>query len=276
RGVERAGEPVVAGAGGGDAGGPLGGVELHQQICRAALLERTGHLDVLQLEVAAHAAHLGQRLRIGAGRVEDRALEPLTRGLDVGDAQHVLQNGVRGSPSAGDMIATGMRGVEKAKPGRPRQSSRMRPPCPRPSSTRRSTATFAAYSGSPASCRSARVRCRSTPRMIAPPPRVHDPPPPELSAWVPQPTSALSPTRPGALSAVPPVDVAAAMVPLRSRATAPTVPPIVLRRARSAWRFRWRSVTSDGGSHSAILAPRAHARAPARPSRTWRPAPRTR
>src|SRR4029453_1162071 len=100
----------------------------------AALLERAGHLDVLQLEVAAHAAHLGQGLRVRAGRVEDRALEPLPRGLDVGDAQHVLQNGVRGSPSAGDMIATGMRAVEKAWPERAPPPSRRRRPRPPPSS----------------------------------------------------------------------------------------------------------------------------------------------
>src|SRR2546422_831148 len=36
--------------------------------------------------------------------------------------------------------------------------------------------------------------------------------------------SAESPTRPGSLPAIPPVDVAAAMVPWRSGATAPTVP----------------------------------------------------
>ena len=110
--MERHGQTVVAGAGGGDAGRSLGGIELHQQVRRPALLERAGHLDVLELEVAAHSAHLGQGLRVRAGRLEDRALEPLSRGLDLRDAQQVFQNGVRGSPSAGDMIATGMRGVE--------------------------------------------------------------------------------------------------------------------------------------------------------------------
>src|SRR5437867_8898208 len=87
--------------------------------------------------------------------------------------------------------------------------------------------------------------------MIASPSPVHDTPPSELSAYVPQPISALSPTRPGRLPSVPPVDVAAATVPCRSRAVAPTVPPDAPRRApvavatRSARRVRWRSVTSD-------------------------------
>jgi hypothetical protein len=76
-------------------------------------------------------------------------------------------------------------------------------------------------------------------RMMASPSPVQETPPTELSAYVPHPIRALSPTRPGALPAVPPVDVAAAMVPPRSRAMAPTVPPSVLRRwASSAWRRR--------------------------------------
>src|SRR5919198_931427 len=60
--------------------------------------------------------------------------------------------------------------------------------------------------------------------MIASPSPVHDTPPSELSAYVPHPISAVSPTRPGRLPTIPPVDVAAATVPWRSSAVAPTVP----------------------------------------------------
>ncbi len=44
------------------------------------------------------------------------------------------------------------------------------------------------------------------------------------SAQLPDPIRGLSPTRPGALPRVPPVEVAAASRPPRSRATQPTVP----------------------------------------------------
>src|SRR5438128_2550095 len=57
--------------------------------------------------------------------------------------------------------------------------------------------------------------------MIASPVPVHDTPPIVLSAYVPLPISALSPTRPGRLPVTPPVDVAAAIVPYRSLATPP-------------------------------------------------------
>src|SRR6266508_3307370 len=110
--------------------------------------------------------------------------------------------------------------------------------------------------------------------MMASPSPVHDTPPIELSAYVPQPIRALSPTRPESFPMVPPVDVAAAMVPLRSRATAPTVPPRVSRlEATSAWRRCWRSVTSDAVSHSGTPTERANARAPSPTSRTWRRRP---
>src|SRR2546425_361503 len=52
--------------------------------------------------------------------------------------------------------------------------------------------------------------------MIASPSPVHDTPPSVLSAYVPLPISAESPTRPGNLPKMPPVDVAAAIVPWRS------------------------------------------------------------
>src|ERR1700728_1803595 len=44
-----------------------------------------------------------------------------------------------------------------------------------------------------------------------------------VSEWQPQPMRDESPTRPGVLLRVPPVDVAAARLPRASRATAPTV-----------------------------------------------------
>jgi hypothetical protein len=48
-----------------------------------------------------------------------------------------------------------------------------------------------------------------------------------LSAYVPAPMMGESPTRPHRLLVSPPVDVAAARLPLRSTATAPTVPRCV-------------------------------------------------
>src|SRR3989442_1496357 len=90
---------------------------------------------------------------------------------------------------------------------------------------------------------------------------------------------------------MPPVDVAAATVPWRSSAVAPTVPGSVPDRAppgvrlgvlpgvaarRSASRRRWRSVISNAGSHSGSPAARAKAWAPWATSRTCRPSSRTR
>src|SRR5205085_2043808 len=115
--------------------------------------------------------------------------------------------------------------------------------------------------------------------MIASPSPVADTAPSVLSAYVPHPMSALSPTRPGSLPWVPPVEVAAAEVPWRSRATAPTVP---LSAATSAagrpavHRRRCRSVTSVCGSHSGSPAARAKASAPSATSRTCRPSSSTR
>src|SRR6059036_3251933 len=88
--------------------------------------------------------------------------------------------------------------------------------------------------------------------MMASPSPVHDTPPIELSAYVPQPISALSPTRPGSLPMVPPVDVAAAMVPLRSRATAPTVPPRLEEAARERDRIRDARDGRDGAALEVI------------------------
>src|SRR5208283_4386698 len=63
----------------------------------------------------------------------------------------------------------------------------------------------------------------STTLMIASPHPVHDAPPTELSAYVPHPMRGESPTLPGYLFGVPPVEVPDAITPLRSTATAPTV-----------------------------------------------------
>ena len=46
-------EAVVAGARRHHAAATLGGVELEQEVGGAALLERAGHLEVLELEVTA-------------------------------------------------------------------------------------------------------------------------------------------------------------------------------------------------------------------------------
>src|SRR5262245_24269204 len=114
--------------------------------------------------------------------------------------------------------------------------------------------------------------------MIASPSPVADTAPSELSAYVPHPMSALSPTRPGSLACVPPVEVAAAEVPWRSSATAPTVPS---RAASASGRVEFhrrccRSVTSVRGSHSGMPAKRAKASAPSATSRTCRPSSSTR
>uniref|UniRef100_A0A182KIF1 Uncharacterized protein n=1 Tax=Anopheles christyi TaxID=43041 RepID=A0A182KIF1_9DIPT len=60
--------------------------------------------------------------------------------------------------------------------------------------------------------------------MISPSP-VSDTPPIVLSAYVPDPMIGVSPTRPTRFPVTPPVEVAAAMFPPASIATAPTVPP---------------------------------------------------
>src|SRR2546430_2097720 len=66
-GVKGAREAVVAGAGRDDATRALVRVELEQEVGGAALLERAGHLEVLELDEAARAGELRERLRVGAG-----------------------------------------------------------------------------------------------------------------------------------------------------------------------------------------------------------------
>jgi hypothetical protein len=94
-GVEGDGEAVVARAGRDHAPAALGRRELEQQVRRATLLERAGHLQILQLDEDARPGELGERLRVGAGGLGDRAGDAL-RGLpDVGDVDH--QKGSSGS-----------------------------------------------------------------------------------------------------------------------------------------------------------------------------------
>ena len=84
-----------------------------------------------------------------------------------------------------------------------------------------------------------------------------------LSANVPAPISGLSPTRPGSFAVIPPVEVAAATVPSRSHATAPTVPcfaassrvsacPAVRRASSASSAARRRSVMKYSASSIAM------------------------
>ena len=61
------------------------GVERHQLVERAALLERGRELVVLELEVDLRARDLGERPRVQAGRVHHLALDDPGRGADVVD-----------------------------------------------------------------------------------------------------------------------------------------------------------------------------------------------
>ena len=72
--------------------------------------------------------------------------------------------------------------------------------------------------------------------MIASPSPVQEIAAVASSAHVPAATSGESPTRPGCLPLLPPVEVAAAMPPPASRATAPTVPPRSSSPRSKAWR----------------------------------------
>src|SRR2546426_1032546 len=82
RGVEGDGEPVVAGARRDDPAGALRGVELEQEVGGPAVLERARHLEGLELDEAPCAADLRERLRVGAGRLVDGALEALSGAVD--------------------------------------------------------------------------------------------------------------------------------------------------------------------------------------------------
>jgi hypothetical protein len=88
-----------------------------------------------------------------------------------------------------------------------------------------SARSAAAASGRPAWRISASISCASAVRMIASPSPVQEMATVVSSAHVPAAISDESPTRPGCLRLVPPVDVAAATPPWASSATAPTVFP---------------------------------------------------
>ena len=85
------------------------------------------------------AVQAGWRVLGADGSALD-AVEAAVRSLE----DHPRFNAGRGSARAGDIQPTGISTVEDAKPIRPRQSTRINPPSPRPSSTSRSTATLAA------------------------------------------------------------------------------------------------------------------------------------
>src|SRR5271169_5177665 len=101
--------------------------------------------------------------------------------------------------------------------------------------------------------------------IIASPHPVTETPPTELSAYVPAPMIGESPTRPGYLFNVPPVDVPTQIFPLLSNATAPTVSLDWLHLRNASFelkssrcfsisqRFCSRGVTSSSGRHAAIL-----------------------
>src|SRR5215469_16240200 len=84
-------------------------------------------------------------------------------------------------------------------------------------------ASLAVASGAPPVRTRSAAHLASTSFMMGSPHPVQDTDALWLSAYQPQPISDESPTRPGSLLRVPPVDVPAAILPLASRATAPTV-----------------------------------------------------
>ena len=59
--------------------------------------------------------------------------------------------------------------------------------------------------------------------LVYSPAPVHDTAPGEFSAYIPDPMTGVSPTLPGSIAGIPPVDAPAAISPCVSRATAPTV-----------------------------------------------------
>src|SRR5262245_1453883 len=86
--MEGHGKAVVPGTRGDDPLGPLGGAELQEQVRRTALLERPGHLEVLELHEAMRPGEIGERLRVRARRLVHGSGQPLTRRLDVRQRQH--------------------------------------------------------------------------------------------------------------------------------------------------------------------------------------------
>ena len=75
---------------------PLGaffGAEREQLVQRAALLERAGALQVVELQVNLVAGGLGKCLRTRAGREVDGVANTAQGGLDVVESDHVLSYG---------------------------------------------------------------------------------------------------------------------------------------------------------------------------------------
>ena len=75
---------VVAGAGGDDSALALGFAEGEELVERAALFERAGALQVLELEVQGQAGEFGEMMRELAGRDVDGALDARAGGLNAG------------------------------------------------------------------------------------------------------------------------------------------------------------------------------------------------
>src|SRR5690242_8282918 len=76
----------------------------------------------------------------------------------------------------------------------------------------------------PRYCTNAQISLATASRMKYSPTPVEETAQDRLDAYVPAPITGESPTRPGSLPCIPPVDVPAARSPRTSRATAPTVP----------------------------------------------------
>ena len=74
---------MIAGAGGDDAAGALLGREQRQLVGGAALLERSGALQVLQLEMDLRTAQIAEGPGERTGRHRHVAADALSRGEDV-------------------------------------------------------------------------------------------------------------------------------------------------------------------------------------------------
>ena len=77
---------MIAGRRGDHASGALFGGQLEQFVERAALLVGGGELEVLELEPHFGADDVGQGPAHQRGRADDRTLDPLGSGADVGQS----------------------------------------------------------------------------------------------------------------------------------------------------------------------------------------------
>src|SRR5262249_9081368 len=98
---------VVSRRRGDDPARPLARVEAEDLVQRAALLERPGHLQVLELEERTVAGDARERFGIRERRHVDRAGDPGARRLDVRDRDHLTSpaSGASG-PRLGSMRRT--------------------------------------------------------------------------------------------------------------------------------------------------------------------------